>query len=162
MNHWNLQSHYGLETLRVLGLLMLRRSKDMTIRATGQSIMEQRKLTVEVVGVPQSSSERALYCWTEYLVSQELKQKDDKSKGSKAPSSHALCIRLLNEICFSPVMINGGLGECDIAITTNLHRFGINGNSNLLMLRLIRRSVSASDPQQSRQEDTANGTYPAD
>ena len=60
MNHWNQHSPHGLDTLKILGLLMLRRSKDMTLHSTGQSIMEQRKLTVEMVAVPQNSSERAL------------------------------------------------------------------------------------------------------
>ena len=41
-NHWNMHSEHGLEVLRCIGLLMLRRSKDMTIARTGRSIMEQK------------------------------------------------------------------------------------------------------------------------
>ena len=110
MNHWNQHSPHGLDTLKILGLLMLRRSKDMTLHSTGQSIMEQRKLTVEMVAVPQNSSERALYCWFEYLISQELQRKNGDGDTNKSLKSRALCLRLLREICFSPVMINGGLG----------------------------------------------------
>ena len=47
---------------------MLRRSKDMRIRLTGQAIMERGKPTVEVVPVAQTASKRALYCWFKFLV----------------------------------------------------------------------------------------------
>lgn len=100
LNHWKLHSKHGLEILRVLGLLMLRRSKDMTIRQTGRSIMDQKELTVEFVPVPQVASERALYCWMEYIVSQELNQKEENARDLK---SRNLCLRLLREICFSVV-----------------------------------------------------------
>ena len=124
LNHWTLHSKHGLETLRILGLLILRRSKDMTICATGNSIMDQRKLTVELVPVAQSDSERALYCWFEYLVSQELQRKDDKSSDMKKNlQSRALCLRLLKEICFSAVMINGGIGvSSQLKVLNSLYR----------------------------------------
>lgn len=118
-NHWRAHSMHGLETLRILGLLILRRSKDMTIRGTGRPIMEQRKLTVEVVPVAQSASERALYCWFEYLVSQELQRKADGKDTKKCLKSRALCLRLLREVCFSAVMINGGLGVASQLKTLN-------------------------------------------
>jgi hypothetical protein len=86
MNHWNHHSEHGIETLRILGLLILRRSKDMTICCNGMPIMSQKKLTVELVPVAQSDSERALYCWFEYLVSQEISRKD----GDKTSSKHNL------------------------------------------------------------------------
>ena len=109
MNHWNQHSLHGLETLRVLGLLILRRGKSMTIRQTGAPIMQQRKLTIEAVPVAQSSSERALYCWFEAIVSKELNRSEDSDTKSSL-KSRAQCLRLLGSICFSPVMINGGLG----------------------------------------------------
>jgi len=43
-------------------------------------------------------------------VSQELQRKNDDSSTNRSLKSRALCLRLLREICFSPVMINGGLG----------------------------------------------------
>eukprot|EP00957_Ditylum_brightwellii_P068116 5170553-Ditylum_brightwellii.AAC.1 len=33
-NHWKARSEHGLETLRILGLLLLRRAKNMTLRLT--------------------------------------------------------------------------------------------------------------------------------
>ena len=110
MNHWNHRSKHGIETLRILGLLLLRRSKDMTVCETGASIMEQKKLTIELVPVAQSESERALYCWFEYIVSQEIQRRDSKSSVKSNLQSRDLCLRLLREICFSAVLINGGLG----------------------------------------------------
>ena len=109
MNHWNQRSLQGLETLRVLGLVILRRGKSMTIRNTGSPIMEQRKLTIEAVPVAQSSSERALYCWFESLVSKELNRSED-SETKSSIKSRTHCLRMLGSICFSAVMINGGLG----------------------------------------------------
>ncbi len=111
MSHWNQHSLHGLETLRVLGLLILRRGKSMTIRQTGAPIMQQRKLTIEAVPVAQSSSERALYCWFEAIVSKELNRSEDEASNTKSSlKSRTQCLRLLGSICFSPVMINGGLG----------------------------------------------------
>ena len=98
MNHWNIQSEHGLETLRILGLLILRRSKDMTICRTGASIMAQKRLTVELVPVAQSESERALYCWFESIVSQEVTRKDsEQSETKKSLQSKSLCLRLLRD-----------------------------------------------------------------
>lgn len=84
MSHWKHHSEHGIETLRILGLLILRRSKDMTICRSGMPIMNQKKLTVELVPVAQSDSERALYCWFEYLVSQEIS--GDEKKCQAKPS----------------------------------------------------------------------------
>lgn len=133
MSHWKHHSEHGIETLRILGLLILRRSKDMTICRSGMPIMNQKKLTVELVPVAQSDSERALYCWFEYLVSQEIS--GDEKSAKQNLQSRDLCkcnichnvdislrfmylmiilnvagLRLLREICFSAVLINGGLG----------------------------------------------------
>eukprot|EP00578_Thalassiosira_sp_NH16_P021382 CAMPEP_0181099756 /NCGR_PEP_ID=MMETSP1071-20121207/12826_1 /TAXON_ID=35127 /ORGANISM="Thalassiosira sp., Strain NH16" /LENGTH=1332 /DNA_ID=CAMNT_0023182433 /DNA_START=29 /DNA_END=4027 /DNA_ORIENTATION=+ len=135
MSHWAQQSEHGLETLRVLGLLILRRSKGMTICRTGQSIMEQRKLTVELIGVAQSASERALYCWFEYLVSQELQRTNEASDTKKNLQSRALCLRLLREICFSAVMINGGMGVA----------------SQMKVLNALYRRILARDEKQKEQ-----------
>jgi len=58
LDHWNARSVHGLDTLRILGMLLLRRSKDMTLSESGRSIMDSRKLTVELVPVSQDASER--------------------------------------------------------------------------------------------------------
>eukprot|EP00956_Cyclotella_meneghiniana_P002044 scaffold2280_cov68-Cyclotella_meneghiniana.AAC.1 len=65
MNHWKHQSEHCIETLRILGLLILRRSKDMTIHETGLPIMNQKKLTVIpnalfIAGLNTSSRKRFL------------------------------------------------------------------------------------------------------
>ena len=129
-NHWNTHSEHGLETLKILGLLMLRRSKDMTIAGTGRSIMEQKKLTVEFVPVSQEPSERALYFWMEHIVSEELKQKFD---GSKDLKSRDLCLRMLRELCFTPCLLNGGMG-----VSSQLKTL------NTLMVRANRRAHSGA------------------
>ena len=111
MNHWKHHSEHCIETLRILGLLILRRSKDMTICHNGLPIMNQKKLTVELVPVAQSESERALYYWLEFLVSQEVARKDGESSNAKQNlQARDLCLRLLREVCFSAVLINGGIG----------------------------------------------------
>lgn len=135
MKHWQHQSEHGIETLRILGLLILRRSKDMTICETGLPIMNQKKLTVELVPVPQTDSERALYCWFEYLVSQEISRKDGQSN----LKSRDLCLRLLREICFSAVLINGGLGAASQM-----------RNLNLMYRRLLGRVESNDDQKRKK------------
>ena len=80
---------------------MLRRSKDMTICKTGLPLLGLKKLTVEFVPVPQRPSERALYCWMEYLISQELGQ--DGEAGDL--TSRNLCLRLLRDLCVSTVSV---------------------------------------------------------
>ena len=125
MNHWNVQSSHGLETLRILGLLILRRSKDMTLCQTGASIMNQKRLTVDFVSVEQTDSERALYCWLESVVSQEVSRKDstESKENKQSLQSKSLCLRLLREVCFSPVMINGGLGvQSQMKVLNGLYR----------------------------------------
>ena len=111
-NHWREHSQHGLDTLRILGLLILRRSKDMTVCRTGALIMEQKKLTIEFVPVEQSASERALYCFLEYIVAQQLNQKSEDSRDNK---STQMCLRLLRQLCFSAVSGFPGLApsvEC--------------------------------------------------
>jgi len=144
-NHWNTHSEHGLETLRILGLLVLRRSKDMTIARTGQSIMEQKKLTVEFVPVSQEPSERALYCWMEHIVSEELKQKFD---GANDLKSRDLCLRVLRELCFTPCLLNGGMG-----VSSQLKTL------NTLMVRANRRAHSG-DLYNSSQTNASNDDRP--
>jgi len=115
MNHMQMRSHRGIETLRILGLVMLRRSKNMTIHATGRSIMDQKKLKIEFIPIAQEPSERALYCWIEHIVDQEL----NHTEGEKDMQSRSLCLRLLREVCFSVVLLNGGLGVSSQLRTVN-------------------------------------------
>ena len=103
-NHWHAHSQHGLDTLKVLGLLLLRRSKTMTICETGAPLMGLKPMTVEFVPVPQSPYERALYCFLEYIVATQLA--DDVISGA----DHRLCLRLLRELCISPMLLAGGVG----------------------------------------------------
>jgi hypothetical protein len=96
-NHWDRCDVTAFETIRVLGLFLLRRSKSMTIRATGAPIMGLKPLTVEFVPIPQSLSERALYCFLEYVLAHELRD----SSHERAPPK--LCLRLLRDLCISTV-----------------------------------------------------------
>jgi hypothetical protein len=120
---WNLKNPHAIATLQILGLVALRRSKDMTIAESGLAILDLKPMTVEFIPVPQSHSERALYCWLEYLVACELtdanegKKKEDNNEHSNNnplaradAKSRALCLRLLRETCITPMLLNGGLG----------------------------------------------------
>ena len=91
----------------------------MTMCRTGESIMSQKRLTVEMVPVSQNDSERALYCWFESIVSQEVTRKDENSNSKPSLQSQSLCLRLLREICFSACLINGGLGATSQMRTLN-------------------------------------------
>ena len=98
-NHWLHHSLHGLETLRILGLLILRRSKSMTIVETGQPLLGLKPLTVEFVPIAQDPSERALYCFLESIVSRVL-------QGDKVKTTHASptnCVVKLREMCISAV-----------------------------------------------------------
>ena len=102
--HWKQQSKHGLDTLKVLGLLLLRRSKTMTICETGAPLMGLKPMTVEFTPVPQSPYERAIYCFLEYIVVTQLKDENIAGGVSR------LCLRLLRELCISPMLLAGGLG----------------------------------------------------
>ena len=73
-NHWAQHSIHGLETLRILGMLILRRSKSMTIVSSQQPLLGLKPLTIEFVPIPQDPSERAVYCFLESIVSRELNE----------------------------------------------------------------------------------------
>jgi len=107
--------------LKILGLIALRRSKDMTVVGTGTRLLDLKPLTVDFHPVPQSHSERALYCWMEYLVAEELRYATELKKrdgllangacvGALDTKSRQLCLRLLRETCITPLLLNGGIG----------------------------------------------------
>lgn len=118
---WQRRDVFAIEILKALSLVMLRRSKSMTICGTdGQKLMGQNHgLTVEYVPVPQKLSERALYYFLEYVVANELSRhqmiektatqsdENETMKGSRSENerkkSRAVCLRLLRELCNSPV-----------------------------------------------------------
>ena len=103
---------------------MLRRSKTMSIRDTQLPLLGLKPLEIIYEPVPQDTSERALYCFTEFLMHASmgasknarianlddegvrgvvaLTKKEIRTKGS--------FLRILNELCVSPFLLNGGLG----------------------------------------------------
>ena len=122
---WEQKEAHAVAMLQILCLVALRRSKDMTVAKTGTGLLDLKPMTVEFCPVPQSCSERALYCWMEYLVACELKLTKDARLGKKKKQpvvfqtkaaekannkSRAQCLRLLRELCITPMLLNGGLG----------------------------------------------------
>jgi len=90
---------HAIVILKTLSTVMLRRSKSMTVRSTGAPLLGLPPLTVEYVPVQQTESERALYCYLEAIVSEELRSKDQNEKNT----SRLLCLRLLRDVCNSAV-----------------------------------------------------------
>lgn len=127
-SHWKAHSIHAIETLRVLSLLMLRRSKNMSIVQSGNPLLGLKPLIVEYVPVSQESAERALYFFFESIVARELKSLDEKE--SRSGAARQLCLRLLRELCVSPMLLNGGLG-----ISSQL------GTLNQLMIKENRREI---------------------
>jgi superfamily II DNA or RNA helicase len=103
-SHWNERSRHGLDTLRVLSLLMLRRSKSMTIRTSNLPLLGLKPLNLIFEPVPQDRSERALYCFMEYLVHATISQGGEADK-----TKNKTFLRFLRELCVSPALLNGGL-----------------------------------------------------
>lgn len=118
--HWEAKSHYGLEALRALSLVMLRRSKTMTyldpISKTQLPLLGLPPLTVTMEPVPQLPSERATYCFLEYLVHSNLRdadhnEKEQSLKGrSRDEGKRRLFLKLLRESCVSANLLTGGPG----------------------------------------------------
>ena len=115
MTPWEEKHPHAISTLRILGLVALRRSKDMTIAGTGTHLLDLKPMTVEFMPVQQSHSERALYCWLEHVVAlalevQKKKKTDLQHETKSAAISRLLCLKLLREVCITPMLLNGGVG----------------------------------------------------
>lgn len=124
-NHWKHKSCYGLSILKKLAqLVVLRRSKSMVIQQTGLPLLGLKPFTLTYEPVPQDDSERALYCFLEFLMhsivlnpKQLLMHQDllDTNKSTERrlheqQRNKATFLRLLRELCVSPTLLNGGLG----------------------------------------------------
>ena len=103
--NWEAKSKFGLDALQHIRLFLLRRSKSMTIRQTGLPLLGLKPLTVTFEPVPQDPSERALYCFLEYLVHSTLR---DEENGGE--SKNKLFLRLLRNLCVSVRTLSGGMG----------------------------------------------------
>lgn len=103
-NHWEAKSGHGLDVLKNFRLFLLRRSKSMTIHESGLPLLGLKPLTVTFEPVPQSPSERALYCFLEFLVHSALRHDSGDETKSK------LFLRLLRQLCVSATLVSGGMG----------------------------------------------------
>jgi hypothetical protein len=123
---WEAKSRFGLENLLALSLVMLRRSKTMSyldpIRKKQVPLLGLPPLTVIMEPVVQDPSERAIYCYLEYLVHSTLTNRDEdrnneasrkkitSSARTRAEGKRRLFLRLLREACVSCHLITGGPG----------------------------------------------------
>jgi hypothetical protein len=139
--HWQERSRHGLDTLKVLSLLMLRRSKSMTIRSSNLPLLGLTPMNIVFEPVPQDRSERALYCFLEFLVHETISH---EGKGDETKNKTFL--RLLRELCVSPALLNGGL-SCSSQLQT----------LNRLMIDHNRREYGEGAIQQTDIDDDDNG-----
>lgn len=98
---WEDHNPRAIVTLQTLSAVMLRRSKSMTIKATGVPILGLLPLTVEFVPIQQTNSERAIYYYLESVVARVLMSSSDSSE--RVNASRRLCLRLLRDVCNSAV-----------------------------------------------------------
>jgi superfamily II DNA or RNA helicase len=141
-NHWQERSRHGLDTLKILSLLMLRRSKSMTIRSSNLPLLGLKPMNIVFEPVPQDRSERALYCFLEFLVHETITH---EGKGDETKNKTFL--RLLRELCVSPALLNGGL-SCSSQLQT----------LNRLMIDHNRRKYGEGREQQSDDESGGQQT----
>jgi len=119
--HWDAKSHYGLDSLKALSLVMMRRSKTQTYLDPDLNLpvplLGLPPLEVTMEPVPQDPSERAIYCFLEYLVHSNLGNEDKeerssqrRSKGKHDEGKHKLFLKFLRDACASIHLLTGGLG----------------------------------------------------
>ena len=159
-NHWDARSKYGLDILRILSLVMLRRTKSMHIIETGMPLLGLKSLTLTFEPVPQDPSERALYCFLESVMHSTLIDKSNDNNNNNDNSSNngktkqilrknqqnkLIFLRLLRELCVSPFLINGGVG-CSSQLST----------LNRLMKEYNRRRLDMVGVRQDNSGDNTN------
>eukprot|EP00977_Amphora_coffeiformis_P027521 scaffold34618_cov159-Amphora_coffeaeformis.AAC.12 len=121
--HWDSKSHYGLDALKALTLVMMRRSKTQTyldpVRNVPVPLLGLPPLELTMEPVPQDPSERAIYCFLEYLVhsnlGDEYKDKEEadtrrRFKGKHDEGKRKLFLKFLRDACASAHLLTGGLG----------------------------------------------------
>lgn len=117
-SHWDAKSRCCIDTLRCLSLLMLRRSKAMTymdpISKERLPLLGLPPITVMMEPVIQAPSERAVYCFLEYLVHSNLGKEKDGEETHVRPKvdegKRKMFIKLLRESCLSLHLLSGGPG----------------------------------------------------
>jgi hypothetical protein len=160
---WEAKEPQAVATLQILCLVALRRSKNMTVVATGAGLLDLKPLTVEFIPVPQTDSERAIYCWMEYIVASELeltKNNHTQKGGVVAPraaqgeaKSRTFLLRLLRELCITPVLINGGLGAAPQLHLVN--KLMINHNRREMEAR-VRLNPDDDEDSDEKEDDHAS------
>jgi hypothetical protein len=161
-NHWQHKSRYGLSILRKLAeLIMLRRSKTMVIQKTGLPLLGLKPFTLTYEPVPQDDSERALYCFLEFLmhstvpklnhlsIDQEELEADKNTlrRLQEQQRNKTTFLRVLRELCVSPTLLNGGLGCASQLDTVNRWMKDYNRRLHQEQTQTL---TSRSDRQQSR------------
>ena len=159
-SHWEHKSRYGLSVLNQLAeLVMLRRSKSMIIQETGLPLLGLKPLIVTYEPVPQDDSERALYCFLEYVMHSTLDEpnfmvaENDKEQAKleacrlqEHHRNRIAFVRMLREICVSTSLLNGGLG-CPSQLAT-LNRWMQNLNRRWHEESVLGEEASGSEPWQ--------------
>lgn len=143
-NHWKARSKHGLEILRILGLVMLRRTKSMSIIESGLPLLGLKKLTLVFEPVPQDPAERAMYCFLESIMHSVMEMADS----TKMKQNKLIFLRLLRELCVSSYLLNGGLG-----CATQL------GVLNRLMTEYNRLQLTKQDGSLPTPAEQANDRY---
>jgi len=153
-NHWGTRSKYGLDILRFLSLVMLRRTKSMHIIETGMPLLGLKNLTLTFEPIQQDPPERALYCFLEsamHTIHNKSNANYTDQVLQKNKQQNLTFLRLLRELCVSPYLINGGLG-CSSQLTA----------LNNLMKEYTRRKLQQTDNEGCRTNNSSTGTYSCD
>ena len=111
-SHWDAESILGIERLKLLSQVMLRRAKSMTLFGTNTPLLGLKPLKIVFEPVPQDPSERAIYCFVEALVHKRsaLNELSHGSDLKKIENMEQVLLRILRELCLSGTLLNGGMG----------------------------------------------------
>ena len=120
-SHFEVKSNKGIEVIKTLSNLILRRSKDMSMAGSNHQtpIMGLPLKHVKYVPVLMEPSERAFYSYMEWVFGDTLKTvvatasgESDQTTASRKSSQQNVrsCVRLLMEFARSPLLLSGGYG----------------------------------------------------
>lgn len=125
-SHWEHKSLYGLSIMKKLAeLVMLRRSKSMVMKESGLPLLGLKPFTLTYEPVPQDDSERAIYCFLEYVMhstvakdksaalssnGEEEDYKQEARRRHEQLRHKIVFLRTLRDACLSTNLLNGGLG----------------------------------------------------
>ncbi|KAL3923602.1 MAG: hypothetical protein SGILL_001563 [Bacillariaceae sp.] len=172
--HLDNRSRYGLETLRVLSLLLLRRSKSMIVKATKLPLLGLKRMSITFQPISQDSSERAVYAFLEHLMHSVLSIKSEVTGNTgrqkdKASGRKRSFLRMLRDVCASVHLLNGGLGcQSQISILDVLmkaynrtfiqERTLVSDDDDIFTCDEAIRFISQADDQMNVQDDFVSDT----